>query len=219
MIMDTQPLENAESPTLYLVGLEERLTQFLSSMKIRTEYFSSPEDFLPALSSVRPGCIVCDVVVTAGISGFQLLRLVSERNPDLPVVLVSAVADMSLALRAVSEGALTLLASSCDAEQAWDAVNRGLQVNHERRTFGATRRRLLSLIERLSERETQVLRRVTEGHANKQIAAEMNVSLRSVEKWRKDGLEKLLMDSPLQLLRMLMQSGFRDWPNNGSQHS
>ncbi len=130
------------------------------------------------------------------------------------MILVSHVTEMSLALRAVSEGAITLLSPACEAHLAWEAVNRGLRQNRERRARGIAKRRVVALIGLLSEREAQVLRLISGGLANKQIAAEMGVSLRSVEKWRKDGLEKIGIESPLMLLRLLMQAGFQDWPRS-----
>jgi two-component system response regulator FixJ len=202
----------SSEPTLFLVGIDDRLTQLLASMRIRIESFPAPETFLEQVDQDRMGCVFCDVAFGTGFTGFQLLTAVKERHLDLPVVLVSGAADMSLALRAVSEGALTLLSASCDAQLAAEALNNGLTLNRDRRLIGLARRRVHMLISRLSEREAHVMRLITEGLANKQIAAELNVSLRSVEKWRKDGLEKLEIESPLQLLRMLMQAGFQDWP-------
>ncbi len=201
-----------EAPALYLIGLDERLTQLLASLRIQTMSFRSANDFLAVPSSDRPGCVICDVMVSVETSGFQLLRLLREKSSCLPVILVSKVADMSLALRAVNEGAVTMLHAECDAQSALEAVDKALQLNRDKRAHHAMRRRILALIATLNERESNVLKMVTNGLANKQIAAELNVSLRSVEKWRKDALEKLNIDSPLQLLRSLMQAGFQAWP-------
>jgi FixJ family two-component response regulator len=98
----------------------------------------------------------------------------------------------------------------------WEAVHKGLQLNRNLRISGAIRREVVAMISSLTDREEQVLRLVTEGHANKQIAAELGVSLRSVEKWPKEGLEKLNIESPLQLLRILMRAGFQEWPGRMS---
>ncbi|MFO0427494.1 MAG: response regulator transcription factor [Planctomyces sp.] len=219
MEKESESFSAAEEPTLFLIGLEDRLSQLLLSMKIRVDSFIRPEEFLTAGCMDRPGCIVCEVSLASGVSGFQLLKLLRENRSDLPVILVSGAADMSMALRAVSEGAVTLLSSSCDAQLAWEAVHRGLQQNRCSRMDGAARRRVLSLLASLSERESQILRLISDGLANKQIAAELGVSLRSVEKWRKDGLEKLGIESPLQLLKILMQAGFRGWPRELSEET
>jgi FixJ family two-component response regulator len=205
--------ENAE-PTLFLIGLDDRMTQLLISMRLATQSFVSPEEFLAEVDLNCFGCIISDVAFKTGSSGFLLLRSLRERQTDLPVILVSSMADMSLALTAVSEGAVTLLTTSCDTQTALEAVERALQINRDRRITGSAQRKVLSLISRLSERESQVLKLMADGFANKQIAAELNVSLRSIEKWRKDGLDKMQVESPLQLLRILMLAGFRTWPNS-----
>ena len=202
----------SESPTLFLIGIDDRLTQLLASMRIQAASFQSINDFLAVRTSDRPGCVLCDVMVSVETSGFHLLRMLKERSSDLPVILVSNVADMSLALRAINEGAVTLLHTGCDAQTAFEAVDRALLLNRETRAHNAARRKILASIATLNEREASVLKMVTDGFANKQIAAEMNVSLRSVEKWRKDALEKLGIESPLHLLRLLMQAGFQTWP-------
>lgn len=212
MTPETSTDQAGETSTLFLIGIDDRLTQLLASLRIQVASFASINDFLAVRTSDRPGCIICDVMVSVEMSGFHLLRLLRERSSDLPVILVSNVADMSLALRAISEGAVTLLHTGCDAQTALEAVDRAMQANRETRAHNAVRRRILASIAKLNERESTVLKMVTDGFANKQIAAEMHVSLRSVEKWRKDALEKIGIESPLHLLRLLMQAGFHAWP-------
>lgn len=207
---------DTDEPTLFSIGIDDHLAALLVSMKIRVDAFDSVEHFLSTATVGQPGCIVCEVRVGTGISGFDLLGRLRDRTSDLPIILVSAAADMSMALRAVAEGAVTLLSTSSDVQLVWEAVHKGLQLNRNLRISGAIRRELVTMISSHTDREEQVLRLVTEGHANKQIAAELGVSLRSVEKWRKEGLEKLNIESPLQLLRILMRAGFQEWPGRMS---
>lgn len=213
LMMPTPDKPNdTDEPTLFLIGIDDHLAALLVSMKIQIETFDSIEHFLATATLDHPGCIVCEVRVGTGISGFDLLGKLRDRTSDLPVILVSAAADMSMALRSVAEGAVTLLSISSDVQLVWEAVHKGLQLNRNLRISGTIRREVVAMISSLTDREEQVLRLVTEGHANKQIAAELGVSLRSVEKWRKEGLEKLNIESPLQLLRMMMRAGFQEWP-------
>ena len=212
MTPTTDKSNDTDEPTLFLIGIDDHLAALLVSMKIRVETFDSVEHFLSTATPDQPGCIVCEVRVGTGISGFDLLGRLRDRTSDLPVILVSAAADMSMALRCVAEGAVTLLSTSSDVQLVWEAVHKGLQLNRNLRISGTIRREVVAMISSLTDREEQVLRLVTEGHANKQIAAELGVSLRSVEKWRKEGLEKLNIESPLQLLTILMRAGFQEWP-------
>ena len=207
--------ENADTqktPTIFLIGVDERIEQILSSMGVQIKLFKTVEDFLAAADLKASGCIVCDMHITAGISGIGLLKTLRARMIDLTAILVTRVADMSLAVQAVSEGAVTLLSVNCDAQQLFDSVHRALQLNRARRQESAARTQVLELIARLSDKESQVLKLIVEGRQNKEIAMDLNVSVRSVENWRKSALEKMNILSSIELLRALMHAGFRAWP-------
>lgn len=200
------------TPTIFMIGIDERIEHLLSSMGVQIYVFQTVEAFLAAADLKSPGCIVCDMHITAGISGIGLLKTLRSRMIDLTAVLVTRVSEMSLAVQAVSEGAVTLLSIHCDAQQLFDSVNRALQLNRVRRQESAARAHVLELIARLSDKEYQVLKLIVEGRQNKEIAQDLSVSVRSVENWRKSALEKMNILSSIELLRALMHAGFRAWP-------
>ena len=202
------------TPTIFLIGIDERIEQLLSSMGVQINVFQTAEEFLTAADLKSPGCIVCDMHITAGISGIGLLKTLRSRSIDLTVVLVTRVSEISLAVQAVSEGAVTLLSVNCDAQQLFDSVNRALQLNRIRRHESAARAHVLELIARLSDKESLVLKLIVEGRQNKEIAQDLSVSVRSVENWRKSALEKMNILSSIELLRALMHAGFRAWPTD-----
>lgn len=207
----TQPADNV---TLFLVGVDARVRSLLLSLNVPVQDYSDIQQLLNSADLSQPGCVVSELSVTAPVSGIGLLRELRRRALDIAVVLISRVPDMSLAVEAMSEGATTMLAATCDAQQLFDAVHRGLQENRIRRLSGQEKREFISLLSRLSDNETQVLKHIVAGRHNKEIAAELQVSVRTVENWRKSGLEKMQIDSSLELVRKLMRAGFRDWPDD-----
>ncbi len=75
MNREASAIDSNEQPTLFLIGIDDRLTQLLNSMRLHTVALRSPEEFLAQYDPNQAGCIVCEAVFANGMSGFQFMSV------------------------------------------------------------------------------------------------------------------------------------------------
>ncbi|SAI69556.1 two component response regulator [Bordetella ansorpii] len=192
-----------DTPVVYLVddddAVREALALLLRSVGLRSSGHGDPLKFLDGLPAHAIGCVVLDIRMP-GISGLDVLAHLAGCS-DLPVIMLTGHASVDLCRRAFKGGAIEFLQKPMDDDVFLDAVQsavRGHVAGRERAAVtGAARARL----ERLSGREREVARRVAQGHANKEIAREFDLSPRTVETYRANVFAKLEVTSLAQLIR------------------
>jgi two-component system nitrogen regulation response regulator GlnG len=104
------------------------LERALRNAGMAPRLFESAESALAALGSDAPDVLMTDIRMS-GRSGLELLRNVHERNPGLPVIVMTAHSDLGSAVSAYESGAFEYLAKPFDVDQAVDLVRRAAQVN------------------------------------------------------------------------------------------
>lgn len=188
-------------------GARESVVALVSLKGLRAEGYSSAEDFLTQFDPQRSGCLVVDVKMS-GMSGLDLLRKLNERRSHLPVVVITGYADVPMAVKAMQEGAFTFLEKPCQEQELWNAIHQALErekVQHpQRRERADTETRLGTL----TEDELEVFRRLLAGHANKRIAADLDIGLRTVELRRSNIMKKMQATSLPDLVRMAILIDF-----------
>ncbi|MBX7168734.1 MAG: response regulator [Pirellulales bacterium] len=198
-----------ELPTVFVIdddpAARESLAAVVESMRIPARTFASAEDFLEAYDPRLAGCAVCDVRMT-GISGIDLLARLGGAQAALPVILITAYADVPLAVRVMRQGAFSLLEKPCRNHDLWDEIRRALEADAENRRRRALQGEIARRFDSLTPEERRVMQLVAQGKMNKEMAGELDVSLRTVETRRKSMFEKLGVDSPAELVNLLFAS-------------
>lgn len=177
------------------------------SKGLQAQEFSSAEEFLSRYSPMMKGCVVVDIRM-AGMSGLEMLQKLQSPKGAPPVVVVTTNADIPLAVMAMREGAITFLEKPGPDEELWNAIVQALEVEETRY---AQRRQLAEAhdrLESLSEDELEVFRRLLAGHANKRIAADLDIGLRTVELRRSNIMKKMQATSLPDLVRLAILAGF-----------
>lgn len=175
------------------------------SMGVAAETFESAEEFLAAYRPDQPGCLVTDVRMF-GMSGAELQDQLLARQISLPVIVMTAFAKTQLTVEFVKKGAITVLEKPYDDDALWDAIRKALSLDAARREQSTRRRQILVRMASLSDKETEVLERVIAGKANKVIAKELDISIRTVENRRREVFEKMHADSLAGLVRMVIEA-------------
>jgi FixJ family two-component response regulator len=140
------------------------------------------------------------------MSGIELLEAVSRRPARPPAVLVSAFADVPIAVRAMSLGAVTVLQKPYRSQELWDSISVALAISQNRRRDAAHLRERQERMESLTPEEIQVLDRILEGRPNKQIARELGVGLRTAEGRRHSLMAKLGARSLAELVHIAWET-------------
>jgi FixJ family two-component response regulator len=173
------------------------IERHLQTARIRSESFTSAEEFLKKYDPSRPGCLVLDEGMK-GMNGLELQRQLLERRLPIPVVMVSAFADVRCAVSAIRAGAVDFLEKPIHAEALLRAVREGLERDWERRLDEA---RMVSL----TSRERQILGLLVAGENYKEIAARLDVSPKTVEGHRVNLLRKLGLRSVIEAVRLVCE--------------
>lgn len=181
------------------------LVDFAAARGVTCEEFSSAEELLAVCDNGRTGCVVTELRLP-GITGIELLERMRAAGNMLPVIFLTAYADIPATVRAMRSGAITLLEKPGDADALWDAIARSLadeQLRSERQARRADTLRRMAL---LSEQEHRVMQLVVEGRLNKVIARTLDVSTRTVERDRASLMKKLGVESVAQLVERVVDA-------------
>ncbi|MGE8547701.1 MAG: response regulator transcription factor [Alcaligenes sp.] len=206
----TEPLS---APLVHIVddddAIRDALSWLFATRRVDTRAWSSGEAFLQAITSDTQGCVLLDIRM-GGISGLEVFERLRQMHSDLPVIFLTGHGDLPLAVNALKQGAADFIEKPFNDN---DLVDRVLEVlrsyqasQAERASEDALERRL----ETLSQREREVLGLALEGRLNKQIAEELNITMRTVEVHRARALEKMQARTLLELARVLDPARLRE---------
>ena len=184
-------------------ALRDSLRWLIESVGLRVETHASADSFLQSYYPGQSGCLLLDVRMP-GMSGLELQEQLESRSVRLPVVIITGHGDVAMAVRAMKAGAVDFIEKPFDDEVLLASIRRALSLDAEQRRSRAAQADILARLAQLTRREHQVMELVTSGMANKQIAAELNVSAKTVEAHRAHVMEKMQASSLAELVRMSM---------------
>jgi FixJ family two-component response regulator len=201
----------ANQQTVYVVdddrSARESVCAVVRSMGIFAMAFASAEELLNYLRPDMRGCIVSDVRLDGGLSGDELQAKLAEQQISLPIILLTAYARTELTVRVMQAGAVTLLDKPYREDDLWDAIRKALTLDALRHNELARRQEVQQSYDQLTPQEIAVLRGIVAGKANKQIAKQLDVSLRTVESRRHAIFEKFQVKSVAELVRLVIEAG------------
>jgi two-component system, LuxR family, response regulator FixJ len=186
-------------------AVRQALTALVRSMRLQAEAYDSAQGFLDAFDPKRPGCMLLDVRMP-GISGLGLLEEFKRDEIALPTIIMSAYGDVPMVVRAMKAGALNFLEKPCRDQQLWEAIQEAIKWDTAHRQETAMRSKALHSLEHITPGERDVLELLIEGKSNKTIAAELNLSVRTIEVRRAKLMKKMEAESLAELIRLALMA-------------
>lgn len=177
----------------------ESVCSLVEPMDVNVELYSSAEAFLEAYDPDRPGCLVTDLRMM-GMNGVELQEELQRRGIDIPTIIISAYADVPVAVRAMRQGAVTVLEKPCRGMELWDAIRSALDLDRKQRDDSARLKIIQQRLDSLADPERDVLERVVSGTPNKAIAKQLDIGLRTVEARRRTIMQKMGVHSVAELV-------------------
>ena len=186
-------------------ALSDSTKMLLEAAGFACATYSSARAFLDAAHTAR-GCALVDVRMPE-MDGIALLRALRTRRADLPVIIITGVADVPLAVQAMKEGAVDFIEKPTPRDALTGAVRRALDAVRPTEIGGAERQEALGRLNQLTQREREVLELLVSGNANKAVAHKLGISPRTVEIHRSRLMEKTGAGSLAGLVRLALAGG------------
>lgn len=192
-------------PTVCVVDddreFRDSLLALLGALGYHTEGYESGEEFLHSFDRRRPGCLLLDVRMP-GQNGIDLYAEMVRRGNRLPVIFVTAHADVSMAVAAMKTGAIEFLEKPFERSKLKELVDRALRLDREWRERDERFHALDDAIGKLSAVDRETLQLIFDGATNKAMAAKFFISERAVELRRQRLMRRLGVRSVAELLEL-----------------
>jgi FixJ family two-component response regulator len=200
-------------PTIFVVdddrSILKSLRRLLQSNGYEVETFPSAQEFMEFdYESLGPACLILDVMMPE-MSGLELQETVLSWDISLPIVFITALHDVPMSVNAMKKGAVDYLTKPFKEADLLNAVQSALQKDLKIRRAANELINLKRRFALLTRRERQVLSYVVDGHLNKQIAFELDISERTVKAHRAQVMEKMEIGSLAELVQIAGKLGIQ----------
>ena len=183
------------------ISIREALSSLLRSVGLQVQTFASAQEFLHSAQRDLAGCLVLDVRLP-GLSGLELQGDLTAVGVRIPIVFITAHADIPMTVRAMKAGAVEFLAKPFREQDLLDAVQEGLRRDREQRRSRQQMRDARNRFDALTEREREVMALIVSGKLNKQVAIELGLSEITVKVHRRHVMDKMGVKSFADLVRL-----------------
>ena len=203
---------NPTQPTVFVVddetSVRKSLGRLLRAAGYRVEAFASAREFLQRDLGVEVGCLVLDVQMP-DLNGLELQQALVEKNRSLPIVFITGHGDIPMSVRAMKAGATDFLSKPVDEKDLLGAITRALEQSQQQSKQLVASTEIKHLLATLTPREHEVLLQVITGKPNKQIAAVLDASEKTIKVHRARVMHKLQVQSVADLVRLCEKVGIR----------
>lgn len=192
-------------PLVYLVdddpSIRKALKRLFRVAGLRCEAFETAQGFLDHPNFESPSCLVLDVNLPDG-TGLDIQRQLKDRACPASIVFITGHGNIPMAVNAIQSGAVHFLAKPFNNQELLEAVHKALERAGQELATADKSKHLQERLKSLTPREHQIFLRVAAGMANKNIAAELDISLQTVKLHRGRVMQKLQLNSVADLVRL-----------------
>lgn len=196
----------SSKPTVFIVDDDPAVRRAVGvvakSLGYPVREFGKASDFLYGYEEGTPGVLVLDVRMPE-MTGMELHQMLADADIRIPVIMISGHADVRMAVKAMSLGAFTFLEKPFRMPELQQCIQTAVEENVEALEFEQQTTAIRSRLASLTTKEREVLDLVLDGRSNKEIASELNISLRAVEDRRSRLMKKMQASSVIQLVSWL----------------
>lgn len=191
-------------PIVYVIDGDapflESLRLLLESVELEVETHTSTDTFLNTYNPDRPGCLLLDIRLP-GMSGLDLQDYLKSNGMTLPIIMITAYGDVSVAVRALKAGAFDFIEKPYNNQDILDAVRNALNLDIDLRKRHSISCDIKQRVDSLTPRELEIMELVVNGKPTRQIASDLQISPKTVESHRARIMRKMQAGSIAQLVR------------------
>jgi FixJ family two-component response regulator len=197
------------SPSVFVVDDEapvrRALARLLRANHFAVATFGSPKEFLDHYDPDAPGCLVLDIMMRG--NGLGLQSTLGSRGSTLPIIFLTAHGDVPKSVQALKGGAIDFLTKPVNDKCLLAAVRTAIEKNRVARYEQSQVSEICSRLAALTPRERQVLEQIVNGKLNKQIAADLGITERTIKAHRARVMAKMKADSVAKLVCFAQRCG------------
>lgn len=193
-----------QQQTLFVITddpeVREAMDRLAEDAGYRMLQFTSAEEFLASDAPKTDGCVMVDIE-TPGLDGLALQREMAQRQISLCLILAAREPKTEDVVDAIRSGAVDFLQKPLDREVAMARIQQAMRQSEREECEPP----VASRISLLTPREREVMDLLAQGKQTKQIAKELTISPKTVEKHRSKVLHKMQVHTVVELVRMILQ--------------
>jgi len=197
-------------PVVFIVdddaSVRKSLERLVRSVGLRGETFASAPEFLQRAGADGPSCLVLDVRMP-GVSGLALQERLAAAGPRIPIIFITGHGDITMSVRAMKAGAVDFLTKPFNDQDLLETIQEAIARDRQAREEWAVLQGIQRRVALLTPRERDVLALVAAGLLNKQIAAELGMSEKTVKAHRAQVMQKMQVSSVAQLVLLAEKVG------------
>lgn len=186
-------------------GMLKMVAELVSSVPLTPITYSSAVEFLDRYSPRETECLVSDVRMP-GIGGLEFLRLVRQRGYTLPILFITGYAEVGTAVEAMRAGAFDYIEKPFSHQAFLDKVQQAIAVSASLYNEGCQRRTVEARLSLLTPTERKILALVAQGKSSREVGDELSISPRTVDNHRSHMMEKLHVNSVVELVLVFTAS-------------
>ncbi len=180
----------------------ESLRWLIESVGFQVKIYPGAKAFLDNYQDGGTGCLLLDVRMPE-MSGLELQEQLNKNHIEIPIIFITGHGDVPMAVRAMKAGALEFLNKPFNDQELLDCINRAIEYDSQRRQSSSERNHIMERLDQLTTRERQVLKELVTGKLNKVIAADLELSIKTIELHRSNIMRKLQSRSLAQIISMI----------------
>ena len=186
-------------------SMRKYLRELVETIDYKSKTYNSANDFLERYHDDGIGCLILDLRLP-GINGLELQQQLVNKNVDLPVIMISGFGDISTAVKAMKAGVLDFLEKPFKGQDLLDLIHNAVNKHQQDREENTSYLDAVNRIQSLTQREKQVMEYVVAGTLNKDIAKQLEISIKTVEVHRANVMEKMAVSSVADLVRASLEA-------------
>ncbi len=196
------------SDTTVLIRIVDDDEEFAASQKMLIESlgwevvtYSSATEFLAEDALERPGCLILDVRMPV-MTGLELQQELEKRACPLPIIFLSAHGDIDMAVHTMRHGAADFLQKPVEPQRLLTQVTKAVAASIRQTNEYDELQKLVERIDKLSNREREIAKLVSQGLRNKEIARKLGIEETTVKMHRANAMAKLAANTSAELTRL-----------------
>lgn len=187
-------------------SMRDSMRWLIESVGLKVEAYANADSFMEQFTGDVPGCLVLDVRMP-GTSGMELLDSLKGRGVQLPIIMISGHGDVPMAVQALKRGAMDFLEKPFRDQELLEQIAKAIEVDQARRKKAESVAGIRTRLDKLTPREREVMELVVAGYANKQVAAKLGLSEKTIEVHRSRVMSKMRAKTLPCLVKMAIAVG------------